>query len=58
MANSLNQYLADFSYWLLDAVPAWAQPGRCQKLLQDTAARDGKQVKIGFGQDPGQAGQS
>jgi len=50
--------LADFRYWLLDAVRAWANPGDVKKLLQDTAARDGKQVKIGFGQDPGQAGQS
>jgi predicted phage terminase large subunit-like protein len=29
-----------------------------EKLLLDTATQDGKRVRIGFGQDPGQAGKS
>ena len=37
---------------------ARANPGDVERLLHDTAARDGKRVKIGFGQDPGQAGKS
>ena len=42
-------------YWLLDIVRARANPGDVEKLLLDTAAHDGKRVRIGFGQDPGQA---
>jgi predicted phage terminase large subunit-like protein len=45
-------------YWLLDAVRERANPGDVERLLLDTAARDGKKVRIGFGQDPGQAGKS
>jgi predicted phage terminase large subunit-like protein len=45
-------------YWLLDAVRARANPGDIERLLLDTASRDGKKVRIGFGQDPGQAGKS
>ena len=45
-------------YWLLDLVRARANPGDVERLLLDTAAGDGKQVKIAFGQDPGQAGKS
>jgi len=35
-----------------------ANPGNVERLLLDTATRDGKRVRIGFGQDPGQAGKS
>jgi predicted phage terminase large subunit-like protein len=35
-----------------------ANPGDIERMLLDTAAQDGKQVRIGFGQDPGQAGKS
>jgi predicted phage terminase large subunit-like protein len=35
-----------------------ANPGDVEKLLLDTAAEDGKRVRIGFGQDPGQAGKN
>ena len=45
-------------YWLLDAVRARANPGDVERLLRDTAVQEGKEVKIGFGQDPGQAGKS
>jgi predicted phage terminase large subunit-like protein len=45
-------------YWLLDMVRGRANPGDVEKLLLDTAAQDGKRVRIGFGQDPGQAGKS
>jgi predicted phage terminase large subunit-like protein len=45
-------------YWLLDMVRGRANPGDVERLLLDTAARDGKRVSIGFGQDPGQAGKS
>jgi len=45
-------------YWLLDVVRTRANPGDVEKLLLNTAARDGKRVRIGFGQDPGQAGKS
>jgi predicted phage terminase large subunit-like protein len=45
-------------YWLLDVVRARANPGDVEKLLFNTATQDGKRVRIGFGQDPGQAGKS
>jgi predicted phage terminase large subunit-like protein len=45
-------------YWLLDMVRKRANPGDVEKLLLDTAAQDGKPVRIGFGKDPGQAGKS
>ena len=43
-------------YWLLDAVRARANPGDVEKLLLNITSQDGKRVRIGFGQDPGQAG--
>ena len=45
-------------YWLLDVVRGRANPGDIDTLLLNTAAQDGKGVRIGFGQDPGQAGKS
>src|SRR6202049_1433103 len=45
-------------YWLLDIVRGRANPGDVERLLLDTAARDGKRVRVGFGKDPGQAGKS
>src|SRR6202007_922852 len=45
-------------YWLLDMVRKRANPGDVEKLLLNTATQDGKRVRIGFGQDPGQAGKS
>jgi predicted phage terminase large subunit-like protein len=45
-------------YWLMDLVRARANPGDVERLLLDTAARDGKRVQVGFGEDPGQAGKS
>jgi predicted phage terminase large subunit-like protein len=39
-------------------VRARANPGDVEKLLLDTAKQDGTRVRIGFGQDPGQAGKS
>ena len=39
-------------------VRARANPGDVDALLLHTAMLDGKQVRIGFGQDPGQAGKS
>jgi len=42
----------------LDMVRRRANPGDIEKLLRETAAQDGKRVRIGFGQDPGQAGKS
>src|SRR5262249_26762385 len=45
-------------YWLLDMMRRRANPGDIEKLLLDTAPQDGKQVRIGFGKDPGQAGKS
>ena len=35
-----------------------ANPGDVERLLLDTATRDGLRVRIGFGKDPGQAGKS
>jgi predicted phage terminase large subunit-like protein len=35
-----------------------ANPGDIDRLLLNTATQDGKPVRIGFGQDPGQAGKS
>ena len=35
-----------------------ANPGDVERGLFNTATQDGKQVRIGFGQDPGQAGKS
>ena len=45
-------------YWLLDMVRARANPGDVERLLINIAAQDGNRVRIGFGQDPGQAGKS
>jgi predicted phage terminase large subunit-like protein len=45
-------------YYLLDTVRVRANPGDVERLLLDTAEQDGKRVRIGFGQDPGQAGKS
>jgi predicted phage terminase large subunit-like protein len=45
-------------YWLLDMVRRRANPGDVERLLLNTATQDGKRVRIGFGQDPGQAGKS
>jgi predicted phage terminase large subunit-like protein len=45
-------------FWLLDMVRGRANPGDVEKMLLNTAAQDGKRVRIGFGQDPGQAGKS
>jgi phage terminase large subunit-like protein len=45
-------------YYLLDMVRARANPGDVERLLLDTARQDGARVRIGFGQDPGQAGKS
>jgi phage terminase large subunit-like protein len=35
-----------------------ANPGNVERLLLNTATQDGTRVRIGFGQDPGQAGKS
>jgi predicted phage terminase large subunit-like protein len=35
-----------------------ANPGDVDRLLLNTATQDGKRVRIGFGQDPGQADKS
>src|SRR6201993_150931 len=45
-------------FWVLDMVRARANPGDVEKLLLTTATQDVKKVRIGFGQDPGQAGKS
>jgi phage terminase large subunit-like protein len=44
--------------WVLDMVRARSNPGDVERLLRNTAEQDGKRVRIGFGQDPGQAGKS
>jgi hypothetical protein len=46
------------SYWLLDATRSRANLGDVDRLLIETATRDGKQFRFGFGKDPGQAGKS
>ena len=43
---------------MLDMVRARANPGDIERLLLETAKQDGTRVRIGFGQDPGQAGKS
>jgi phage terminase large subunit-like protein len=40
--------------YLLDTVRVRANPGDVECLLRNTAEQDGKTVRIGFGQDPGQ----
>jgi predicted phage terminase large subunit-like protein len=45
-------------YYVLDMVRVRANPGDVERLLRNTAEQDGKRVRIGFGQDPGQAGKS
>ena len=45
-------------FWVLGMVRARANPGDVERLLLTTATQDGKPVRIGFGQDPGQAGKS
>ena len=37
---------------------ARANPGDVERLLLSTATQDGNRVRVGFGQDPGQAGKS
>jgi phage terminase large subunit-like protein len=39
-------------------VQARANPGEVEELLVNVATQDDKQVGIGFGRDPGQAGRS
>ena len=36
-------------YWLLDVVRGRANPGVVERLLLDTATRDGRRVRVGFG---------
>jgi len=48
----------DGGYWILDMVRERANPEDTERLLLNTAAHDGKRVRIGFGKDPGQAGKS
>jgi predicted phage terminase large subunit-like protein len=48
----------DGGFWVLDMVRQRANPGDVERLMLDTAAQDGKRVRIGFGQDPGQAGKN
>jgi predicted phage terminase large subunit-like protein len=48
----------DGGYWLLDVVRARASPGDVERLLLSTATQDGNRVRVGLGQDPGQAGKS
>ena len=38
-------------FWVLDMVRRRANPGDIETLLLETAAQDGKSVRIGFGQD-------
>jgi predicted phage terminase large subunit-like protein len=45
-------------YYVLDMVRVRANPGDVERLLRNTAEQDGPPVRIGFGQDPGQAGKS
>jgi phage terminase large subunit-like protein len=45
-------------YWPLDMVRGRANPGDVERLLLNTAAQDGKRVRVGFGKDPGQAGKN
>lgn len=46
----------DGSYWILDVVRGqWSSDTR-EKIMQETAARDGKRVRIGFEQEPGSSG--
>jgi predicted phage terminase large subunit-like protein len=45
-------------YWLLDMVRRRVNPGDVEKLLLNIASQDGTRVRIGFGQDPRQAGKS
>jgi predicted phage terminase large subunit-like protein len=42
----------------MDTVRARANPGDVERLLLNVAEQDGKTVRIGFAQDPGQAGKS
>jgi len=48
----------DGRYWILDAVRFRGGPGEVEQLLKATAQADGKSVKIGIPQDPGQAGKA
>lgn len=45
-------------FWVLDHVYGRLSPHRVEKLLSDTARRDGKSVMIGIPQDPAQAGKA
>jgi len=45
-------------FWLLDMVRARANPGDTERLLLKHRRAGRQKVRIGFGQDPGQAGKS
>lgn len=46
----------DGTYWILDVARGqWSTDVR-EKIIQDTAARDGKRIRIGFEQEPGSSG--
>jgi predicted phage terminase large subunit-like protein len=46
----------DGTYVVADVVRLQGGPGDVERLIAETAARDGKAVRIGLPQDPGQAG--
>jgi len=45
-------------YWIVDVQRFRGNPGEVEQLLLSTAAADGKAVRIGLPQDPGQAGKA
>lgn len=47
---------ADNRVVVLDVIRVRANPGEIEKLIRDTAIRDGRNVKVRMSQDPGQAG--
>jgi len=46
------------TYWVLHVERLRGNPGEVEQLLRNTASADGKAVRIGIPQDPGQAGKA
>lgn len=46
----------DGRYWVLDVIRVQLDSGRREKLIRETAARDGKKVRVALEQEPGSGG--
>ena len=49
---------ADGQFWILDHVYDRVSPARVERMIKNTAARDGRECRVHIPQDPGQAGKA